>query len=192
MKTYNIKAGYTIREKVPHFDDTPFRDEFQDEVYEFASTSRPLLTSVADLGCGSGFKLLKWFRHLPTVGYEVEPTLTFLRFTYPNRTWCKVGEVDGKSSLLICSDVIEHVDDPDQVLDYIEKLNPGVIVISTPDRDELKLDTEDGPPRNIHHVREWNHDEFVEYLGQRFVIERSVRGKTTIVQCSIKEACDAR
>lgn len=187
MKTYCIKEGYTSREAVPHFDDTPFRDEFQDDVYEYASKIHTPLCRVMDVGCGSGFKLLKWFRHLPTLGFEVQPTLAWLKEHYSNRDWLAFGSKPiVLGGLLICSDVIEHVEDPNILLEFICTLNPDRIVISTPDRDVLQLDTQDGPPRNIHHVREWNHDEFVKYLEQWFVINDSVRGKTTIVQCSMK------
>ncbi len=183
MKTYSIKPSYVSRESVPHFDDTPFKDEFQDEVYKFAAGVVPEDSGVLDVGCGSGFKLLKYFGHLSTIGFEVQPTLGYLRETYPERLWMAVGAtLPGLGGLVICSDVIEHVLDPDCVLDFIASLHPERVVISTPDRVELGLGTEDGPPRNIHHVREWTHDEFVEYLSPRFDIEKTVRGKTIIVQ----------
>lgn len=96
-------------------------------------------------------------------------------------------QVPGGGATLICSDVIEHVEDPDQILAYLEAIRPEQIVISTPDRDEIKLDTQDGPPRNIHHVREWTHDEFVAYLSSRFDIVDTRRGKTIIVRMKTKE-----
>lgn len=189
--SYCIKPSYAERENVPHFDDTPFKDEFQDEVYEFASKLAKPGMVIMDYGCGSGFKLIKWFENFCTIGFEVEPTLTWLEEKYPARHWMQAeslflqrGDFD---SLMVCSDVIEHVDDPDQFLQQIISLKPGKLVISTPDRDQLGLNTEDGPPRNRHHVREWNHEEFVEYISQRFVVQSAVRGKITIVECTIKE-----
>lgn len=187
MKDYCIKPGYTHRDSVPHFDDTPFKDEFQDEVYQYARQAYKG-GGVIDLGCGSGFKLMKHFRYATTLGLELEPTLSFLRKTYPDRTWMMPGsQVPGGGALLICSDVIEHVEDPDQILDYMLAINPKCIVISTPDRDELQIDTQNGPPRNIHHVREWTCSEFLEYLSSRFVVEDHVQGKVTIVRMKPKE-----
>lgn len=188
MDRYCIKDGYEARTEVPHFDDTSFKDEFQREVYNAAAAQAFLMgaRTVYDFGCGSGFKLMFHFPHLFTIGFELEPALSFLRNQYPERVWLEPGKTQGYSmgrgpKLLICSDVIEHVEEPDLLLNQIASLNPDRVVISTPDRVELGMGTEDGPPRNIHHVREWTHDEFVQYLQTRFVIEATVRDKTTIV-----------
>lgn len=185
MKTYGIKPSYKIRPVVPEFDDTPFKDEYQDEVYKHAADVALFAgaRSIVDLGCGSGFKLLKYFSHLHTVGVDRAPTVKFLRNKYITREWFEIGEVFHffEPSLLICSDVIEHVQDPDALLSTIERLNPTFALFSTPDRVEIALGTEDGPPRNVHHVREWIHDEFVSYLASKFEILQTHRGKTIVV-----------
>jgi hypothetical protein len=49
-----------------------------------------------------------------------------------------------------------------------EVLQPKVLVISTPERDQLCLGTHNGPPKNIHHVREWNFAQFHAYVQQWF------------------------
>jgi hypothetical protein len=184
MKNYGIKEGYMIRLNVPDFDDTPFKDEFQAEVYERAVSIAVGIEarSIIDLGCGSGFKLMKHFSHLDTIGVDSPQTVEFLKRTYPGRGWMTIGEVFSffNPSLLICSDVIEHVANPDTILETISRINPTFAILSTPDRNEIKLGTENGPPRNRHHVREWIHDEFVSYLGERFDVVQSFRG-TTIV-----------
>jgi methylase of polypeptide subunit release factors len=60
---YFIKQDYEIRPENAFFDDTPLTDEYQDEVYQHARliADRDSLTSVCDIGCGSGFKLLNIF-----------------------------------------------------------------------------------------------------------------------------------
>ena len=35
-------------------------------------------STVYDIGCGSGFKLIKYLGHYETVGFDVEPTVSFL------------------------------------------------------------------------------------------------------------------
>lgn len=174
-ENYFIKEGYEVRTENQFFDDTPFEDEFQKPVYEYATdlALRKGYRSVIDLGCGSGFKLMKYFRHLETIGIDLPQTVDFLVKKYPDRRW----EVFSPSlplpsyDLVICADVIEHLLHPEALLDYISLLGPRSIVISTPDRDRLEKGIIDGPPRNIHHVREWNSEEFNAFVSDRFYVE---------------------
>ena len=186
MKNFGIKDGYIIRTELHPFDDTPFKDEFQDEVYQLAAVHAKQVQAeyVVDLGCGSGFKLLKYFRAKNTIGIDRAPTVEWLNRTYPDRIWVTQGEpVEHHRpyhTLLICSDVIEHIENPDSLLDEILRIRPLRAVISTPDRVAIALGTEDGPPRNCHHIREWTYDEFITYLSERFDVVESIRGKTIV------------
>jgi 2-polyprenyl-3-methyl-5-hydroxy-6-metoxy-1,4-benzoquinol methylase len=170
-KTYFIKQDYVHRENSNYFDDTPFKDEWQKEVYEFARTvaDQNKFKNVLDIGTGSGFKLLKYFQDFDTLGVDVTKTVTWLKSTYPNKKWTDqfvpVADVD----LVISSDVIEHIPDPDTLLSLIEQCNPKLIVLSTPDRDLFKLG-HNGPPVNRSHVREWNMPEFNQYISSRFEV----------------------
>lgn len=170
--SYCIMPGYKERKAVPHFDDTQHQDQWQKEVYERALEifEKEELTTMLDLGCGSGWKLLKFFGKYSTIGVEVEPTLTFLKKTYTDRIWAAPGEVMADMDMVICSDVIEHVSDPDTIIKEIKRYKPKVVVISTPDRELVKGAPIDGPPLNRHHVREWNRKEFLSYLGEHFLI----------------------
>tara|TARA_B100000212_G_scaffold138518_1_gene104362 strand:+ start:2451 stop:3158 length:708 start_codon:yes stop_codon:yes gene_type:complete len=169
---------------------------YQLEVYEYAA--KLLLDNkklrVLDIGCGTGTKTLNYFREQITVGLEIEPTLSRLRDTYPEENWFESNfEVipEGHFSLVICADVIEHIINPNLLLDFIEKIDFQYCVISTPDRSTLRdrirgiwfpksrkktpwshkiWDKNSGPPRNTSHVREWTFDEFHSYIGERFII----------------------
>ena len=44
-----------------------------------------------------------------------------------------------KADLVIASDVVEHLVDPDEMLQFISRIGPKFVVISTPDRDLLDL-----------------------------------------------------
>jgi len=70
--------------------------------------------------------------------------------------------------LIVCSDVIEHMEDPDMLLSYIKKFahKDGTILFSTPERDVLRgKDNMHSPNRD--HIREWNKEEFTRYLTSR-------------------------
>lgn len=172
---YCIMPGYHERVSVPHFDDTQLQDEWQREVYEraLAIFEEEKFETMIDIGCGSGWKLLKFFGQYSTIGVEVEPTLSFLKKTYHDRLWAAPGEVMANMDMVVCSDVIEHVQDPDSIIKEIKSHNPKLVVISTPDRDLVKGAPSIGPPLNRHHIREWNRKEFLEYIGQHFKVVSS-------------------
>lgn len=171
MDRYCIKDGYVARLKNRYFDDTPLKDEWQKEVYARARELADAqgCRSVLDIGTGSGFKLLKYFGDVETLGMDLPPTVKWLRRTYPQRKWTDKFEPVLGFDMVICADVIEHIPDPDQVLELIEKCQPRIAVISTPDRSLLKRGL-NGPPGNKAHVREWAFDEFGQYIGQRFKV----------------------
>jgi len=173
--------GYTHNLKPFHFDDSGYTDQSQDEVYSFAH--KLLLkngwSSIVDIGCGSGFKLIKYFDRFETVGVETEPCISHLRKRYPNKIWVDSGEAERSFStfqkntdLVICSDVIEHIIDPDRLIAYIKSFTFKQLVISTPDRKMLKDHINEaawyGPPINMCHVREWSFEEFNSYLNGHF------------------------
>jgi Methyltransferase domain len=171
MDRYCIKDGYTPRLRNRFFDDTPLTDEWQKEVYLKAReiADQNALRSVLDVGTGSAFKLLQYFGHLETLGMDLPRTVAWLRKKYPHRNWTDRFEPRTGFDLLICADVIEHIPDPDQVLNLIEQCRPRFAVISTPDRTLLTRGL-NGPPGNKAHVREWAFTEFAQYIGRRFVV----------------------
>ena len=183
VKTYYIRKGYTTRERNEAFDDTPYTDEFQNPVYLEA---RRILeennyNGVVDIGCGSGFKLLKYFSDRQTCGIDITPTVNWLRAKYPFRMWLAVPltratNFGNSFQMAIASDIIEHLPDPDLLMTFIAAANFQRAIISTPERDLLaeafpNVHSKNGPPTNKHHVREWNQQEFEKYISHHFEIE---------------------
>ena len=184
MKTYCIKEGYQHRLDNRYFDDTENTDKWQREVYTFARDTavKNNFTKVVDIGTGSAYKLLDNFQDFDTVGIDVPKTVAWLRETYPDRKWIDQFDPVPGYDLIIASDVIEHIPDPDLLLDLIEQSAPKLIVLSTPDRDLLGR-TPDGPPKNRAHVREWTQPEFYNYISSRFeVIEHFVSNQKQSTQ----------
>ncbi len=193
QRRFGIKAGYFHRSSVPHYDDTLNTDEWQREVYAFAAEFMQTnqYQSVLDFGCGSGHKLIQYLGQFQTIGIELPETLTFLKVKYPTRTWLEAGEIDShanKIDLIVCADVIEHVQDPEELLHQLQTLSDGAdIIISTPARDLKRGRWHYGPPPNPYHVREWSQSELAAWLSSEFriiyhTISNEVQG-TQMILC---------
>src|SRR6516225_6692348 len=105
-------------------DDTEYTDEWQKEVYEAAKhiMDENRLSSVYDIGCGSGYKLLKFMGNFDTTGIDLPETISVVRKRYPDRKWIDTPFDQAaltKADLVICADVIEHVSDPDALMRFI-------------------------------------------------------------------------
>lgn len=177
-ENYFIHDGYAVRLDNENFDDTGFKDEYQLQVYQYAREMMDArkYKSVIDLGCGSGYKLMTNFFDKVTLGIDLKPAIDFCRSKWAGRSW-EVADYewvpDPLPQMVICSDVIEHIVEPNSFLHYIAHvLQPKLLIISTPERDQLCVGTHDGPPKNIHHVREWNTAEFHAFISQWFEIQQ--------------------
>src|SRR5262249_10784748 len=108
---YFIHDGYRHRLRAPNYDATGKDHLWQCEVYQFAREifDREGLESVCDIGCGSGFKLIKHFREFRTVGIEVAETCCYLRRQWPDRQWMVMdseSRVPFSVDMVIAADVI--------------------------------------------------------------------------------------
>jgi 2-polyprenyl-3-methyl-5-hydroxy-6-metoxy-1,4-benzoquinol methylase len=192
MNNYFIKENYTHRLNNSFFDDTSFKDEWQKEVYTYARQIADAhnLTSVLDIGTGSGYKLMANFKDFDTLGMDLEPTVKWLKETYNDRKWTDSFEPVLGYDMIIASDVIEHIPDPDILLDLIQKCAPKMIVLSTPDRSLSTVSNFDGPPYNKSHVREWTMFEFKNYIESKFnVLDHFISNKeqhTQVVLATLK------
>jgi acetyltransferase-like isoleucine patch superfamily enzyme/glycosyltransferase involved in cell wall biosynthesis len=156
---------------IAYFDDTELKDEWQNEVYLHAKdiVEQNNYKTIVDFGCGSGYKLIKYFNEYNTIGIDLPLTVHVLRERYPSKVW--QDNLDPtECDVFIASDVIEHMENPNILLDFIEKCNPKEIILSTPDSNLWVSIIENGPPQNIHHIREWSFDEFRNYIESRFQI----------------------
>lgn len=188
---YKIKKGYIHKTTYNYFDDTANTDTWQLEVYTKAReyAEKENLKSIIDFGCGSAYKLIKYFKEYETTGIDVSPTYEFLKEKYPNANWLKFGDFDMNSlsaDIVICSDVIEHVLDPDELLNNIKKIkNVKYIFISTPDRNLVPTE-KFGPPFNPSHIREWTFEELEAYSATHFdIIEHLISNRKQWTQLII-------
>ena len=192
MDQYCLPLNYSIRKNNKHFSDIDETDKYQKEVYIYANTicKKLNLKKIVDIGCGSGFKLIKYLNEYETIGFETEPCISFLKNKYPDRKWINSGEKsksfnyninDITCDIVICSDVIEHILDPNELIHFLKYFDSKYFLISTPCRKrlvEMKRRTNNGPPELVYHVREWTYEEFKLYLKKHFNILESYLGVT--------------
>ena len=174
---YRMSPFYRARTQYHHYSDS-VDSEWQLEVYLYALglMKKNGYRSIVDLGCGAGNKLITYFEDYDTLGLELPINVEILRKRYPERKW-EVCDLSVKPSIttdvIVCADVIEHLVDPDQLLEYLKNVSFQYLVISTPDRYLVYRPWQKGyfgPPKNKAHVREWSFREFGEYIAAHFEI----------------------
>jgi len=177
-----IRAGYRHRPKPEYFADTETtlaQIVYQPEVYAHAAEVAAALgaTHLIDFGCGTGGKLGQFANRFEIVGIDYGPNIEWCRQSYDFGTWIEhdldapdaVG-VDAARGIVICSDVIEHVEHPDVLAAKLRAaLNQGAlaVLISTPEREVTHGLWHNGPPPNVNHVREWTIRELVAFLRRQ-------------------------
>jgi 2-polyprenyl-3-methyl-5-hydroxy-6-metoxy-1,4-benzoquinol methylase/uncharacterized coiled-coil protein SlyX len=134
---------------------------------------------VLDAGCGLayGSAILVRAGASEVIGIDnVEPVVAAAQARVPPGVLVQQGDVahlpfDADSfDVVVCFEVIEHVQDADAVLDeFARVLRPsGLLAISSPNGDVY-------PPGNPHHVHEFQPEELKQALQARFACVRIVR-----------------
>ncbi len=194
LEKFSIKKGYHHTVHAGSFNDTSNTGEWQKEVYQFSAhfMKQYNYQVVIDVGCGSAYKLIKYLDQFDTTGIEVAATYQWLKERYPLRKWLQIEQMHEnlKTDLVICSDVIEHIADPDGLLQFIQSVHSKHIIISTPERDAVAGKNDYGPPENTTHYREWNAKEFYKYISDWFDIEEQQvfagRSSSQVIVCRLK------
>ena len=137
---------------------------------------------VLDAGCGMGYgaAMLLTAGASEVVGVDLaEAVLDAARPTMPAGVVLGVGDMraldadDGSFGLVVCMEVIEHMEDPDAVLDELARVvSPdGFLALSSPNRVM-------SGGRNPHHHHEYTADELEQALATRFRHVRLVAQRT--------------
>jgi len=127
---------------------------------------------VLDAGCGVGYGagVLKRAGALEVVAIDLsEAIIEVARGEAPDGVVFDVGDLrslpyaEGSFDLIVCFEVIEHVEEPERVLDQLARvLHPkGLLLISSPNRDHYV-------PGNPHHRHEYVPSELRTALENRF------------------------
>ena len=186
MKNYCIREDYISRSEAETYVDDPAKywnkariaasGSYQYYVYKRAAKLAAQMDhcSFVDIGCGYPRKAKELI--LPTtndITLVDQPSMKDLveeRFPEMRFVPLNLQEIDAslntRYDCVICADVIEHLLDPDPLLAFIRRVlsSDGVAVISTPERDMQRGPNCLSSPI-AEHVREWNAQEFIEYLS---------------------------
>jgi hypothetical protein len=172
--------------------------DYQYDVYAAARAlaDRHSLVSVADFGCGVATKLNHFLGHLSPTGFDQPTVGEYIRRTLPRVAFRGIdlenpelylSDADN-FELTICSDVIEHVLDPDPLMEALRTHTERFVVLSTPERDVTR-----GPGMlrcdKPEHVREWNREEFARYVRSRGfdIVEHTLVPKERLSEAESRE-----
>lgn len=173
-----LPPGYRTNEP-EYFADAPAQFTYQPHVYALAEylAERAGLRHVVDLGSGNGRKLARFAGRFEVVAVDVGSNLARVAEALPAATRIEhdlerglpeLPEAMLRTSVVLLSDVIEHLRDPLPVLRRLAewaRICPYVL-LSTPDRDRVRGPADLGPPANRAHVREWNLSELTRLLAR--------------------------
>jgi SAM-dependent methyltransferase len=188
MSDYFIKPGYRPNKQVKtleqeageYWNASRIQKSLIHQYYVYKKAlsvfQRQGYTSVMDVGSGPANKMQRFFASVcqditlidqPSVASLVEQTLPQAQFLPVN-----LEDIDLKLprsfDLIICSDVLEHLENPTMCLDFIRShlRSQGRVILSTPERDYAHGPQCDYSPNPVH-IREWNRIEFANYVKSR-------------------------
>jgi len=180
--TFFIKDDYKHRTKGKYFsaDDVSMAEiTFQPDVYHLAGIlgKKFGVSHIIDVGCGDAKKLVELYPRFEIIGIDHGENLSKCQSNYEFGTWLawnfensnnpSISPKILKNSVIVCADVIEHLVNPSYLLEKIREFlqHAPFVIITTPERDLVRGKDDFGPPKNQHHVREWNYDEFKKLLS---------------------------
>jgi SAM-dependent methyltransferase len=194
IERFFIKPGYIARQSGVYFEDSLMTSDgivHQPDVYVYAGyLARKFdCTHILDIGCGSGHKLAKLHPEFSVIGVDFGVNIDSCRSRYPFGQWLShdLEKPHGdllppeilKRTLVVCSDVIEHLVDPTGLLLTLQHCleHAPAVILTTPERDLVRGRDNMGPPPNPAHVREWNQSELTQLL-ENFSFEVAFLGLT--------------
>lgn len=192
LDRYFTPEGYTFN-PVKYFSDlTHMSVIWQPDVYNYAAHLASAIADswIIDVGGGTGLKAARIYNQskhkfveldfgknlainknnfMKTERYIRSNGTDVLHFEWDisKNRFPDIGPEKLRGSTIVSADVIEHLENPDGLVDSLLALFNGCnaenLLISTINRRSGPKD----PPQNPHHVREWSTDELEHYLTSR-------------------------
>lgn len=173
---YHLPDNYTAQTEPAYFNDRLSDSAaWQADVYRLAAhlARENQIKWLIDLGCGRGEKLMQYADLFKITGFDYGENIDYCYTNHSPGTWISI-DLNSKivparlftDSVVICADVIEHLPNPEILIDSLKNACKVAkyVLLSTPDRDRVYKTENNGPPGNPHHVREWTNAELVSWL----------------------------
>lgn len=178
--TYCIRDTYTARLTPDYFADiTSDGKLWQIDVIPIAAHLARVnhCKTLVDIGCGRGHKIEPYTHEFNVIGVDYGANIDYCKQTYKKGQWINadleheipaIADNDLKNSVVICSDVIEHLINPKQLVDTLAvfAVYAKAVILTTPDRKRTYGYDHNGVPGNPHHVREWTLAELGQWLSE--------------------------
>lgn len=172
MSAYYLPTAYKENTATKQYVDHDDGVIWQCGAYDLAFSLMSEVRSVIDIGCGGARKLRRFAAlGIPVIGYDAN---------HPKEeAWIDQRSIDldhdnatdflkgaDLPALVICADVIEHLQHPLWLLGRLIDLalDGNIVIVTTPDRELSHGENHMGPPPNLAHVREWNMCELVDLI----------------------------
>lgn len=149
--------------------------------------------AVLDAGCGTGYgsAILAGAGATEVIGIDIAADVVSGAGDRPATVSVRTGDVraldfeDGRFGLVVCFEVIEHLDDPMAALDELARvLAPdGLLLLSSPNRGVY-------PPGNPHHRHEFTPDELEAVVRERLPNVRLVPQSDHLVSALFSDETD--
>ena len=145
---------------------------FVRRLHELVIDAGPV-SSVLEIGIGEGFLSGYLSEKLPTVRFvgvdSSEAALARLRRLFPQietrvRDACNLSGLEGPFDLVLCAEVLEHLDEPARALDAIAALQPRRALLTVPHEPFFRLSN----LASGANVARWGNDpEHIQQFGPR-------------------------
>ncbi|MDP9530032.1 class I SAM-dependent methyltransferase [Pseudomonas protegens] len=189
---FRLPEGYYSREPELDYVDGISNVVYQPLIYRAAEKILKYdcaIKYVIDIGCGNAVKLKSLSKRVKLILVDHEKILDIARsnvvseHAYAINLESDVPDIPDsilEESLIIFSDVVEHIKDPTNILKWLSEKSrvAPCVIISTPDRTMERGLLDFGPPANIFHIREWNLDEFSRVLRDFDFPDKIISGYT--------------
>lgn len=177
--SYAIRNDYQTNKnagEAPYIDTWDNSTEYQFWVYHQVKQLAEYDSTILDLGCGYGWKLRYWIQPVcPNItGIDLPDIIDYCVREHNFGSWKTRDlstppdnyEPEETYDIIVCSDIIEHLPDPNTLFDWIRFYSHEgtVVVLSTPNRDMIYDPDHVGPPGNPSHYREWDWEEFANFI----------------------------